>query len=241
MTIFYFTGTGNSLYVAKSLSERIISIPQAIKQGIKEYDDDDVIGFVYPTYGHAAPRIVKEFISKVQLKSKYIFVIATCSHASSTSTSDLGITFNYSDCVEMVSNHIPIANIEREKAIDKNVNEQIRRIKTDIYNRKEQCKNPSVKERFIVKVIGAVHSGIPCDKYFVSDNCVGCGICAKECPKGNIAIDTTPSFSTSCEGCLAYVHNCPKKAIQVKRDKNPNARYRNDHVSLKEIIASDNQ
>lgn len=36
-------------------------------------------------------------------------------------------------------------------------------------------------------------------------------------------------------------NNCPKKAIQVKGDKNLNARYRNEYVSLKEIIGSNNQ
>ena len=30
--IFYFTGTGNSLYVAKELDENYISIPQVIRQ-----------------------------------------------------------------------------------------------------------------------------------------------------------------------------------------------------------------
>ena len=30
--IFYFTGTGNSLYAAKELEEELISIPQVIKR-----------------------------------------------------------------------------------------------------------------------------------------------------------------------------------------------------------------
>ena len=41
-------------------------------------------------------------------------------------------------------------------------------------------------------------------------------------------------YCIKCESCLSCVNNCPKKAIKVKRDNNPNARFRNEHVSLKE-------
>ena len=49
--IFYFTGTGNSLYVAKELDEDIISIPQVIKEERPEFTADS-IGIVCPVYGH---------------------------------------------------------------------------------------------------------------------------------------------------------------------------------------------
>ena len=56
--IFYFTGTGNSLYVAKELDEEIISIPQVIKQERLEFAADS-IGIVCPVYGHEMPGMVK--------------------------------------------------------------------------------------------------------------------------------------------------------------------------------------
>ena len=60
MTIFYiynFTGTGNSLWVAKKIAEAtgasLVSIPSIIEEK-REYKDD-VIGFVYPQYAIGLP------------------------------------------------------------------------------------------------------------------------------------------------------------------------------------------
>ena len=49
--VFYFTGTGNSLYVAKQLEEKRISIPQAIHEEELVFEGD-TIGVVCPLYGH---------------------------------------------------------------------------------------------------------------------------------------------------------------------------------------------
>ena len=35
--VFYFTGTGNSLYVAKQLEAKPISITQVMKKGIRNF------------------------------------------------------------------------------------------------------------------------------------------------------------------------------------------------------------
>lgn len=61
--IFYFTGTGNSLYAARQLSENPISIPQAIHQESLTFTGDQ-IGIVTPVYGHEVPSMVKEFLKK---------------------------------------------------------------------------------------------------------------------------------------------------------------------------------
>lgn len=55
--IFYFTGTGNSLYAAKELDENIISIPQIIKEEKLEFSADS-IGIVCPVYGPEMPGIM---------------------------------------------------------------------------------------------------------------------------------------------------------------------------------------
>ena len=74
--IFYFTGTGNSLYVAKELDEEIISIPQVIKQERPEFVADS-IGIVCPVYGHEMPGMVKEFLRRASLDIGYLFVVLT--------------------------------------------------------------------------------------------------------------------------------------------------------------------
>ena len=52
--IFYFTGTGNSLHIARQLAEEhteLLSIPQMVKRGKYDFEADE-IGIVYPIYGH---------------------------------------------------------------------------------------------------------------------------------------------------------------------------------------------
>lgn len=54
-----------------------------------------------------------------------------------------------------------------------------------------------------------------------------------------------------CEFCFACIQNCPQRAIQFTKsddgsfpdgsEKNPNARYRNEHVSLMDLKLANNQ
>ncbi|MFR7986458.1 hypothetical protein [Zhenpiania hominis] len=46
----------------------------------------------------------------------------------------------------------------------------------------------------------------------------------------------------NCQTCLACAHACPQKAIGLTiPEKNPQARYRNEHVSLQDIIQANHQ
>jgi len=80
--IYYFSGTGNSLHVAKELEKRIpeanlIPIASLLNKDVIE-TNGETVWFVFPIYLKAIPVPVKKFIKKLDLKSaKYIFALAT--------------------------------------------------------------------------------------------------------------------------------------------------------------------
>ena len=77
----------------------------------------------------------------------------------------------------------------------------------------------------------------------MSDQCVGCKICEQVCPIGNIKIENgrAKRLNKTCDFCLACVHHCPFKAIDLATDKNPQSRYRHPSITLKEIVKSNHQ
>lgn len=80
--VYYFSGTGNSLHVAKELQKRIpdmslIPMVSLLKNDVIE-TKADIIGFIFPVYNLLLPVPVIKFLKKADFKkSKYIFAIAT--------------------------------------------------------------------------------------------------------------------------------------------------------------------
>lgn len=80
--IYYFSGAGNSLHVARELQKRIpetILIPIVSLLGKKIIKTNaETVGFVFPIHGMTIPIPVKNLIKKLDLKStKYLFALAT--------------------------------------------------------------------------------------------------------------------------------------------------------------------
>ena len=76
MKVLYFSATGNNLYIAKKLGGELLSIPQLVKNG--EYDiEDDVVGIVFPVFYANSPKMSREFLKKVNIKADYVFTIAS--------------------------------------------------------------------------------------------------------------------------------------------------------------------
>lgn len=250
--IFYFTGTGNSLYIAKRFKGEFYSIPQVLR-GEEFNFEDEKIGIIFPTYGFSIPNIVLDFIEKISLKSPYIFAIMTCGNNNGNATKYFAsvakkhnIEIKYCNKIAMTGNHIPIVDINEQMGIDKNIEENINLLLDDVENNREYINNGMLAGGVLknaLKLVQTVKKLDSPENFSVNESCIKCSTCIKVCSRANVSYDESRNiiFGNRCENCLACVHNCPKKAIQVKGDKNSDARFRNENISLKEIIESNNQ
>jgi ferredoxin len=249
MKVFYFTATGNSLYVAKRFGGELYSIPQVLKG--KQFDfEDERIGIIFPCYGFAAPDIVREFIEKVTLKSPYIFAVLTYGNKLADGVNWFvkfaeknNIHIQYADGLLMIDNYLPVFDIEKQKKKTKNTEESLNGLLKDVKQEKRYIRNGTFSDSMMTKSIQSVYKLLPnfnSDKGFsVGSNCNACGTCAKVCPRDNIKLSNLkPIYGGSCEFCLACINLCPQKAIVLKHERNPNARFMNENVTLKEIIKS---
>jgi ferredoxin len=251
MRIFYFTGTGNSLAVAKKIGGELISIAQAKNSEVKEYKDD-VIGFVFPTYGCTVPKIVQNFMKSVKIEADYTFAIGTYGNGkgkvmeiAGQIAKDSGYRFDYVNAVLMLDNCQPQFDIAKQKAKlpEKKVEEQIAKIVSDIRERKSQDMPSSLGDRFgtwLCERLNIEPADYAIRNYSVDGNCIKCGTCVKVCPMGNVRVTDTVVFSDRCACCQACLHACPKHAIHFKHERNTE-RWRNPDVTLKELIEANNQ
>ena len=72
--IFYFSGTGNSKWAAKTLAletgDTLVSIPEVTNSDCSfTLEKDEHVGFIFPIHGWRVPNIVKEFLTKLTIKT----------------------------------------------------------------------------------------------------------------------------------------------------------------------------
>jgi ferredoxin len=250
--VFYFTATGNSLYAAKRFDEKPASIAQLINGGDLKFSDAS-IGVVFPVYTGEPPRIVKEFFKRAKFDTEYLYFIMTygrdetdCPEWTARLCEKLGIFVDYIRPILMVDNFLPVFDMNEETSIDKKVNEQLEAAYKAVSERKKDIPKATEEGIKLHQQVAIMQANMP-DAAGMLDfksNCIGCGICSKVCPTGSLEVSNGKAVrkKTDCEFCLACIHHCPQKAIGLRMpERNPDARYRNEHISLDEIIEANNQ
>ena len=235
--LFFFSGTGNTRWVAEQIAQAIgeeqVFIPDAIRDNKYDYtiDDKETIGFCFPTHGWQPPRIVREFISKLKVESRYCWAVTTCGdNMGETMTilnkdlAKVGLRASALFSVIMPESYVCLPFMytdteEKEHQKIAKARQQLPHIIECIRNRRtgvEELEKGATPRLYSYVIGGYFNAKMVTDKKFTVDEdvCIKCGKCVKVCPVDNIQ-GTPPEWihNGRCTSCLACYHYCPTHAI----------------------------
>lgn len=247
--IFYFSGTGNSLQVAKDLAKRLgeCEVFNLAKYDTQTEISAERIGIVFPVYFWGIPNIIERFLSEIKLVGNpYIFAVVTCGAVVGASLKQVNDLLRLKSqklhsgfMIKMPENYIIYYNSDSKKKQQKRFNDEelkVLDISKVVINKKEL---PIEKSKYIVdtlfgKVLNhAVVRKFPWKdtNFTVNDRCTGCGKCEKVCSVGNITMENKkPKWNHHCEFCLGCLQSCPLQSINYKNKTQKRSHYINPNV-----------
>jgi len=228
--IYYFSGCGNSRYVAEELG-RLTNDQVVNMMDVKHPQSASVMGIVCPVYSWAVPHLVDDFIRMMadQPAPDYCYLACTCGD-------NVGITVErfarrlrrQGWCLHAAFGFVMPETYINVKGFNLDSPEGVRRKVTAVRERLPQVAQHILQREQIVDVVkgGAAWMKtvlvnplfygllITDKKFVVHDSCIGCGLCEQVCPLHNIRmLDGRPSWQGHCTNCMACYHHCPKNAI----------------------------
>ena len=243
--ILYFSGTGNSKYVAQriadALGDALVNLNDRIKSGdTSPVEAGERLIVVTPTYAWRIPRVVRDWLLKTELRgAKQAWFVMTCG-------GEIGNADRYNRelCAEkaiscmgtaqivMPENYIAMFGAPQtdearkivataEPDIDRAIaaiqaNQPFAPTRNNFYDRFMSGPVNPIFYKFFVKS----------DAFTVSDACIGCGQCVKRCPMNNVTLkDGKPVWGKDCTHCMACICYCPVSAIEYGKKSIGQPRY----------------
>jgi ferredoxin len=232
----YFTGTGNSKRIAEICAEElaaagyragIAAIPEAPAEGAS------LACFCFPVYSLDLPRIAKRYLESLTPAESRIKTLLLVTGGD---PDDFGWSLEegrrileareydlaYSSLVHMPNNWGPFmkAPDRSEAASMLEAGEAAARAATRAFISGERYARPMNLAKFGLLGSRFMRAGFKLGvrrlwKLFrASAACTSCGLCARACPTGSIAMEGgRPRWSSSCEQCMRCFNLCPARAI----------------------------
>lgn len=236
--VIYFTGTGNSRFVAETIAKRtddeLISFRSFFnKEREMDLHSTKPYVIVCPIYAGGLPEVVTNFIKNAKLDgSKEVYFITTCGANSGKIVNTVNkiitkrnlVLKGFAEIV-MLSNYIIMYNPPTKEEADKTLKDSLAKIEeitTAIINGEEFELGRGFTLFDNVQSSGLVnkmfHKFMAKDNdFYVTDDCVGCNLCEKACPVVNITMeDSRPKWNGSCTHCVGCINVCPHDAVKYK-------------------------
>ncbi|MDO4983660.1 MAG: EFR1 family ferrodoxin [Eubacteriales bacterium] len=247
-TVFYFTGTGNSRYIARKIAAVADGELVELKTKFKTNDYSPVtaeenVVFVTPTYCYRIPQIVSEWIKRVSFTGvKRVWFVMDCGSGIGNAAKynkelcdEKGFEYMGTAKIVMPENYIAMFNApEKDEAarIIRNADPFIEAAAETIYSG-NKLKSPRVFPHDML-ISGSVNPlfckySVTSKPFKAGKSCIGCGKCASLCPTNSIIIKNgKPLWGDNCTHCMACICHCPTCAIEYGRKSKGKARYHCD-------------
>ena len=243
--ILYFSGTGNSKYVAKRIADALGDALVNLNDRIKASDTSPIetgerVIIVTPTYAWRIPRVVRDWLLKTELHgAKQAWFVMTCG-------SEIGNADKYNRelCAEkaiscmgtaqivMPENYIAMFNapqVEEARQI-------VARAEPDIdgaiaavrENRAFPPPRRKFYDRFMSGPVNPIFYScfVKANAFTAGNVCTGCGQCVRRCPTNNIVLrEGKPVWGKDCTHCMACICYCPAEAIEYGKKSLGKPRY----------------
>ena len=254
-TICHFTGTGNSLWVARTLARELGEVELASiadwKREKKAFESK-VIGLVFPVHIWGLPRLVLEFAKELKVpQPSYIFAVAVNAGQVANTLVQLkkvlkerGLNLSTGFEIILPSNYIPWGGPgpkEKQNQRFGSAREKISEIVSAIKGKDERPveKGPLWQRILFTLIYKMSFSQVPKmdRKFWVDEKCNRCSICSQVCPVENIILqEGKPTWSHRCEQCFACLQWCPQEAIQYGKKTPRYERYHHPEIKLNEVL-----
>lgn len=249
--IYYFSGTGNSTFVATTLAnflqQRLKFIPET--EASKESLPEERIIFIFPVYSWGVPPLVSKFIAclpeefwnSIKANSYSVDCVMTCGDevalAPEMITKDfkrVGVELNSIWSVVMPNNYVllPGFDVDSKDLENSKLKDSESRIIEIAQSLSRGDKRIDVVRGNIpwlkTKIVFPLFKrwGIFPKKWFYTDSCISCGKCEKICPMLNVTmVNQHPKWGNRCCSCLGCYHVCPTHAVQYGSETRKKGQY----------------
>ncbi|MBI4857471.1 MAG: 4Fe-4S binding protein [Acetobacterium woodii] len=250
--IFYFSATGNCQHVATRIAtatnDEIFSMTDGLKNDLPRFQikPDEAIGIVAPTYFIGLPTLVRDFLASLELiteQKPYTYFVAThgttCGNTGAMVNDVMaakGFPLDARYSIKMPDTWTPIFDLT-DQAKMKKINDKadllidavIDQIKHKAHGDMMKHKTPGFLARRYYRSYDKQRTT---NHFHVEDSCVGCGLCAKQCPVDAIAMQNGKPvwIKEQCVMCLGCLHRCPKFSIQYGQNTKKHGQYRHPNI-----------
>jgi len=259
-TIYYFTGTGNSLAAARRIAgalgeTELVPIASLSNTPGIISPAADRVGIVCPVYDCGVPFMVARFAERLDLsRVGYTFAVVTMGGIGVSALHQLdgivrerrGRGLDAAFAVSMPGNFPPLMRSVPAEKCGKTLGRADKRL-GEIAEAIGSGRSVAPGFAPLSGLVNALSYGSLAksahdagELFSVSDACTGCGTCAKVCPAGNlILVDGRPAWGRKCEICCACLHFCPTEAIQlhVMLGTEGRGRYRHPDLTVADMEA----
>ena len=241
--IFYFTGTGNSLYAAKKLAdegEEIVSIVEALRSKAFHYTlkEGEALGFVFPVYFYTVSDPVLELVRNLTVENaSFVYAVIPCGASIGAAGGFLkselkkrGLELQRVDPLVVPDGALIFYDIDSPEKMRKTLEAATKEL-ASIKRAIDRRESNSIKGSPFAGKLGLAgyHACMGTKAFHADEKCVGCGKCASICPAGAISMaDGRPVWTKKkCLKCCGCINRCPVSAIQYGKRTVNRGRYVN--------------